>query len=64
LATIRNDSLPVSAHECAASAAIDAEPVSAAAIDLATATRRFANSATTTVTTLSDARRRLANPIP
>ena len=45
--------MPVSAHECAASASIDADPVIAAATDLATAIRRFAPNATTTVSTLS-----------
>ena len=41
--------LPVSAHECAASAANEAEPVMAAAIDFATAIARFAQKAMTTV---------------
>jgi len=39
----------VSAHECAASAVMDADPVSAAATDLAAATRAFAAKAMTTV---------------
>lgn len=46
--------MPVSAQECAASAVSDADPVTTAATDLATATRRLAPSATSTVTTLSD----------
>ena len=41
--------MPVSAHECAASATIDAAPVSAAAIVFAIAMSRFAPSATSTV---------------
>lgn len=45
----RNTSLPVSAHECAASATIEAEPVSAAATDLATAMRALAARAMMTV---------------
>ena len=45
----RNTSLPVSAHECAASASIDAAPVTTAATDLASAMSRFAPSATITV---------------
>ncbi len=48
---IRKISLPVSAQECAASASIEAEPVSTAATDLATATSRFAAKAITTVST-------------
>src|SRR5580765_3199808 len=56
-ATIRNTSLPVSAHERAASARIDAHPVRTAAIDFATATRRLAAKAMRTVV-------RLAEPAP
>ena len=41
--------MPVSDHECAASATIDADPVSTPAAVLATANRPFAASATTTV---------------
>src|SRR5690606_34981694 len=52
-ATRRNTSLPVSAHECTASASIEAEPVIVAAAVLATATSAFATNATTTVTVLS-----------
>ncbi|WP_293781600.1 hypothetical protein [uncultured Aeromicrobium sp.] len=44
--------MPVSAQEWAASATIDAEPVSAAASDLATATARLAEKAMTTVSRL------------
>ena len=44
----------MSAQECAASAVIDAEPVSAAATDLAIATSRLAAIAMSTVTTLAD----------
>jgi hypothetical protein len=47
--------LPVSAHECAASARIDADPVINAATDFAIATSRFAANATSTVVTLADA---------
>jgi len=50
---IRKISLPVSAQECAASATMDADPVSIAATDLATAIRRFAPNATSTVSVLS-----------
>ena len=46
--------MPVSAQECAASATMDAEPVSAAAQVLATATRKFAPNAISTVMVLSD----------
>src|SRR4029077_11056761 len=53
----RNISLPVSAQECAASARIDADPVTTAATDFATATRRLAAKATRTVV-------RLAEPAP
>jgi hypothetical protein len=42
----RNTSLPVSAHECVASASSDADPVATAATDFATATRRLAAKAT------------------
>src|SRR5690606_18509740 len=48
-ATRRKTSLPVSAHECAASATSEADPVSAAAIVFATATAKFAANAITTV---------------
>ena len=48
-------SLPQSAHECAASAVSDADPVTAAAADFATAIRRLAPKATSTVMRLSDA---------
>jgi hypothetical protein len=47
--------LPESAHECAASATSDADPVSAAAADFATAIRTLALRATSTVVKLSDA---------
>jgi hypothetical protein len=50
----RKISLPVSAHECAASATSDADPVSTAAPDFATAITRLAVKATRTVTRLSD----------
>jgi hypothetical protein len=50
----RKTSLPVSAQECAASASIDAEAVTTAANDLATAMRRLAPNATSTVRRLSD----------
>jgi hypothetical protein len=53
----RNTSLPVSAQECAASASIDADPVTTAATDFATATRRVAAKATRIVV-------RLAEPAP
>jgi len=53
LAIIRKISLPVSAQECAASATMDAEPVSAAAQDLAIATSRLALNAISTVRVLS-----------
>ena len=53
----RNTSLPVSAQECAASASIDADPVTTAAADFATATRRLAAKATRIVV-------RLAEPAP
>src|SRR3954452_15301479 len=45
----RNTSFPVSAQECAASATMDADPVSAAAIDFARASSPLATSATSTV---------------
>ncbi len=45
--------MPVSAQECAASATIDADPLSSAAADLASAMSPLATSATTTVRTLS-----------
>jgi hypothetical protein len=48
-ATSRKISLPVSAQECAASASIDADPVTRAAADFATATSRLAASAIRTV---------------
>ncbi len=47
--------MPESAHECAASATSDADPVNAAAADFATATRMLAVKATSTVVRLSDA---------
>ncbi len=50
----RKISLPVSAHECAASATSDANPVSTAAADFATAISRLAVKATRTVVRLSD----------
>jgi len=53
LAISRKPWLPVSAHECEASATIEAEPVITAAIDLATATARLANRAMSTVRVLS-----------
>lgn len=46
--------MPVSAHECAASATIDADPVMAAATDLATAISRLAVKAMITVIRLSE----------
>ena len=49
----RKISLPVSAHECAASATIDAEPVRVAAIVLAIAMTRLAAKARMTVNRLS-----------
>src|SRR5664279_4390960 len=52
-AMIRKISLPVSAQECAASATRDAEPVIIAAKDLATAIRKLAPKATSTVNVLS-----------
>ena len=45
--------MPASAHECAASASIDAAPVITAATVLATAMSRLAPNATTTVSVLS-----------
>ena len=53
-AIIRKTSLPESAHECAASATSDADPVSTAAAVFATAIRTLAPKATSTVVTLSD----------
>ena len=53
---IRKISLPVSAHECAASASIDADAVMTAAALLATAMSRLAPNATITVSVLSDPR--------
>jgi hypothetical protein len=50
-ATSRKTSLPVSAHECAASATSDAEPVITAATVFAMAISRFAPNAITTVST-------------
>src|SRR5690349_20719954 len=50
----RNTSLPVSAQECAASASIDADPVTTAATDLATATTKFAAKAIRTVVRLAE----------
>ncbi len=55
LAISRKISLPVSAHECAASATSDADPVTVAATDFATATSTLAPKATSTVVRLSDA---------
>ena len=46
--------MPASAQECAASATSEADPVTTAAIDLATAMSRFAANATMTVTRLSE----------
>ena len=54
LAMSRKISLPASAHECAASASSDADPVTAAAADFATAISMLAPKATSTVTRLSD----------
>ncbi len=51
----RKISLPVSAHECAASATNDADPVTTAATDFATAISTLAPKATRTVVRLSDA---------
>ena len=51
----QEDLLPVSAHECAASATSDADPVTVAATDFATATSALAPNATSTVVRLSDA---------
>jgi hypothetical protein len=51
---IKKISLPVSAQEWAASASIEAEPVSAAAADFAIATTKFAPNAMSTVRPLSD----------
>ena len=53
-ATNKNTSFPVSAQECAASARMDADPVTIAATVFATATSRFAAKATMTVLTLAD----------
>ena len=53
LAIISRISLPVSAQECAASATIDADPLNAAATDLAIAMSMFAAKASNTVKTLS-----------
>src|SRR4029453_745048 len=50
----RNTSLPESAQECAASARIEADPVTTAAIDFATATRRLAAKAMRTVVRLPE----------
>src|SRR5215203_1356440 len=50
----RNTSLPVSAQECAASASIDDDPVTTAATDFATATRRLAAKAMRTVVRLAE----------
>ena len=55
LATNRKTSLPESAHEWADSATSDADPVTAAATDFATAISTFAPKATSTVVRLSDA---------
>src|ERR1700748_3705687 len=55
LAMSRKISLPESAHECAASATSDADPVTAAAADFATAISTLAPKATSTVLRLSDA---------
>ena len=51
----RNTSLPESAHECAASASMEAEPVTTAAPVLVTAIATFTISAITTVRRDSDA---------
>src|SRR5512132_661439 len=56
----RSTSLPVSAQEGAASASIDADPVTTAATDLATATRRLATKATRTVVRLAESAPRVA----
>ncbi|WP_426626355.1 hypothetical protein ACPPVW_15520 [Leifsonia sp. McL0607] len=48
--------MPESAHECAASATIDAEPVRKAATRFARATTMFAPSASRTVRRLSEER--------
>ena len=53
-ATNKNIPLPVSAHECAASATIEAEPVIKAAKDLAIAIRKLAPIAIKTVITELD----------
>ena len=53
-AMIRKISLPASAHECAASASIDADAVMTAAALLATAMSRLAANATMTVRALSE----------
>src|SRR5580765_1132658 len=50
----RNTPLPVSAQECAASARSDADPVTTAATDFATATSKLAAKATRTVVRLAD----------
>src|SRR5262249_11850869 len=54
VATTRNSSFPVSAHECAASAASDGEFVIAAAADFAMATKALAPKAMRTVRMLSE----------
>ena len=54
LAISRKTSLPESAHECAASATSDADPVATAAADLATAITTLAARATSTVVRLSE----------
>jgi hypothetical protein len=56
LAISRNTWLPVSAHECADSATIEADPEMIAAMVLATATHMFAVNATITVRKLSPVR--------
>src|ERR1700752_2642550 len=50
----RSTSLPASAQECAASASIDADPVTTAATDLARARTTLTTRATSTVTALSE----------
>jgi hypothetical protein len=52
----QEDFVALSAHECASSAASDADLVIPAEADLATATSRFAASATSMVRSLADPR--------
>jgi hypothetical protein len=56
-------SLPESAHEWAASATIDAEPVTTAATVLASAIRMFAPNARTTVSALSPSASRVVSGV-